>query len=171
MNGRSWVELEARVAVVAGATTSKAVQQRSLAEKFTGGGHCGIPKSHRPCEPTQEMKNQKNGFQTTWQPATWIGIGDMKQFCNQLLSATILIHFSSSKQLEVSQVAECHSPTAFRSLRAHHHHPTLSVAPLQCSAELLQGPRLPSLPWMFELCEPLDIFRTDDEPTGCVRQV
>lgn len=165
MNGRSRVELEARVAVVAGTTTSKAVQQRSLAEKFTagGGGHCGIPKSHRPCEPTQEMKNQKNGFQTTWQPATWIGIGDIKQFC------TILIHFSSSKQ--VSQVAECRSPTTFRSLRAHHHHPTLSVAPLQCSAEILQGPRLPSLPWMFELCEPLDIFRTDDEPTGCVRQV
>lgn len=56
-------------------------------------------RARRRREPTQQTENQKNGLQATWQPATWIGIiKDMKQFCNQLLSATILIHFSRSRR-------------------------------------------------------------------------
>lgn len=144
--------MTAKVAVVAGPTTSKAVRQQKipLVGHWWGAIDSKIPSGTYPCEPTQKTKNQKNGLQATWQPATWIGIRDMEQFCDQLLSATRATNDSDSLQQASQALAHVGSLWAHH----HHHHPTLSVAPLQCSAELLQGPRLPSLPWMFEVCLP-----------------
>lgn len=108
-----------------------------------------IPKSHHHASPSPTGAHAANG-ESEERIAGHMAASHMDRHHQRheaVLQSIALSHDPDSLQ-QVSQAAECHSSP---SLRAHHHHQCttppslLPVAPLQCSAEFLQGPRLPSL--------------------------